>query len=357
VNSFEFRPGNRRVVHHAFLFVDTSGFARSLDDATTEPGYPCLGSPGFVPAVTLGLWAPGWPIPPLPQRLAQEIPKGADLVVQIHYHPSGRPEEDRSTIGLKFAEKPDREVDSLYLENTQLAIPAGDSHHVETVTATLPMDADLVSILPHAHYLARDLAVDAHFPDGSKIRLVHVQDWNLNWQGYYYYSRAIRLPRKTQIRLTYLYDNSAGNPRNPSHPPTRVAAGESTKDEMQLAILGLAPVSGADQVNFRRLLNAVMLTQRLRSGQDIAGLAKQNTRLAILRRFFDRNRDGRLDDSERHAMASFVERMADVFGGPLWPLIRLGFIISVLGLLAGSVWLLVRVVRRRSFTARAATLM
>jgi hypothetical protein len=241
VSSFEFKPGNRRVVHHAFLFVDTSGLARRLDDATTEAGYPCLGSPGFVPAATLGLWAPGWPIPPLPNGLGQEIPQGADLVVQIHYHPSGRPEEDHSAIGLKFAPKPEREVESLYLENTQLAIPAGDSHHVETVTATLPMDADLVSILPHAHYLARDLAVDARFPDGTAMRLVHIRDWNLNWQGYYYYSRAVRLPRKTQIELTYLYDNSAGNPRNPSHPPVRVTAGESSRNEMQLAILASLP--------------------------------------------------------------------------------------------------------------------
>jgi hypothetical protein len=347
VKSFEFRPGNRRVVHHAFLFVDTSGLARRLDDATAEPGYPCLGSPGFVPAATLGLWAPGWPIPPLPQGLGQEIPKGADLVVQIHYHPSGKPEEDRSSIGLKFAEKPEREVESLYLENTQLTIPAGDSHHVETVTATLPMDADLVSILPHAHYLGRDLAVDAYFPTGAAIRLVHIPAWDLNWQGYYYYSRPIRLPRKTQIKLTYLYDNSASNPRNPSHPPVRVTAGESTRSEMQLAILGLAPASGADPANFRRLLNAVMLTQRLRGGQDIAGLAEENVRLAVLRRVFDRNHDGKLDDSERRALASFVERMADVFGGPLWPVIRWGFIAFVLTLSAGSLWLLVRFARRR----------
>ena len=91
----------------------------------------------------------------------------------------------------------------------------------------------------------------------------------------------------------------------------------------------------------------MMLTQRLRSGQDIAGLAKQNTRLAILLRLFDRNHDGKLDDSERRALASFVERMADAFGGPLWPVIRWGFAAVVLSILAGSLWLLVRFARHR----------
>jgi hypothetical protein len=43
--------------------------------------------------------------------IAQTIPKGADLVVQIHYHPSGRPEQNKSAIGLKFTGKPNREVE------------------------------------------------------------------------------------------------------------------------------------------------------------------------------------------------------------------------------------------------------
>jgi hypothetical protein len=115
----------------------------------------------------------------------------------------------------------------LYFDKRPLDIPAGAAHQVETFSTTLPIETDLVSITPHAHYIAKDLAVDADLPDGSVIRLVHIADWNFNWQSVYFYSRSIRLPRKTRIQLTYVYDNSSGNSHNPSHPPKRVTDGEA----------------------------------------------------------------------------------------------------------------------------------
>jgi hypothetical protein len=327
VKGYEFRPENRRLVHHSFLFVDTSGLARKLDEATPEPGYSCQGGPGFMPSATLGVWVPGWPMPPLPGGLAEEIPKGADLVVQIHYHPTGKPEQDRPSVGLKFSGKPDRLVTNLYLNNYRLSIPAGDSRHAETFATELPTDTDLVSILPHAHYLARDLAADAYLPDGSKIPLVHIGNWNFNWQGLYYYSHPIRLPRRTTIKLTYVYDNSDGNPRNPSHPPKPVSGGETTTDEMQLAILGVAPAPGADAAKFQRLLNLVMFEQRLRNGQDITRQARDNRRLGLLVRYFDRDHDGTLDESEAQRLIAFLERWTELTGSPYLRAVGWGLVI------------------------------
>jgi hypothetical protein len=131
---------------------------------------------------------------------------------------------------VKFAGKPARKIDSLYVNKRPLDIPAGAAHHVETLSSTLPVETDLVSITPHAYYIAKDLTVDAQFPDRPAIRLVHIADWNFNWQSIYFYSRPIRLPRKTRIQLTYVYDNSDSNSHNPSHPPKRVTDGESTTD-------------------------------------------------------------------------------------------------------------------------------
>jgi len=347
VSAFEFRPGNRRVVHHAILFVDTSGMARQLDAETPEPGYSCVGAPGFQPDVTLGIWAPGWPMPPLPAGVAQTIPKGADVVVQMHYHPSGKAEVDRSSLGLKLTEKPQRNVHTLYVYKRQLDIAAGDSHHLETFSTILPVDMDLVSIGPHAHYIAKDLIVDARRPDGSVIRLVHIADWNFNWQGFYYYSHPIRLPRKTEIKLSYVYDNSAGNPHNPSHPPQRVVYGEKTTDEMGLAILGVTSVRGNDEANFQRILLTVMAEQVIRDGRDVSRLARENRRLRFLFRLFDRNHDGKLDDSERRALVAFLDGTANIMGSGYWPFIRGGVILTTLGILAALVLLITKIARRR----------
>jgi hypothetical protein len=103
VEGFEFLPGNRRVVHHALLFFDLSGTGRKLDAGS---GYPCFGSPGFLPSSSLGGWSPGNGRLQMPPGTAVRVPPGADIVFQIHYHPTGKPETDQSGVAVYFAKEP-----------------------------------------------------------------------------------------------------------------------------------------------------------------------------------------------------------------------------------------------------------
>ena len=91
VSGTEFRPGNRRIVHHALVYVDTTGAARARAGRDGGGGYPCFGGPG-VPGVNLiGGWVPGTVAQPPSNEFSRFVPKGSDVVVQIHYHPSGKP--------------------------------------------------------------------------------------------------------------------------------------------------------------------------------------------------------------------------------------------------------------------------
>ncbi len=56
VAAVEFHPGNRRVVHHAVLFLDDKGQARKLDAATPSPVMVTLAAPDFCRAEH---WAAG----------------------------------------------------------------------------------------------------------------------------------------------------------------------------------------------------------------------------------------------------------------------------------------------------------
>ena len=42
----------------------------------------------------------------LPQDLSMPLPKGADIVLASHFHPSGKVEMEKTTLGLHFADKP-----------------------------------------------------------------------------------------------------------------------------------------------------------------------------------------------------------------------------------------------------------
>jgi tetratricopeptide (TPR) repeat protein len=114
---------------------------------------------------------------------------------------------------------------------------------VVTDQLTLPIDVDLLAIYPHAHYLGRDLQATATPPDGTTKTLIHIPQWDLNWQAVYRYAEPVLLPKGTTVRMRYVYDNSASNPLNPNHPPQRVRGGNRARDEMAHLWLQVLPVN------------------------------------------------------------------------------------------------------------------
>ena len=241
VSTIDVHPGNRAVVHHTLAYVDTSGMARQKEANTNDgsPGYPEFGGLGFLPAGLLGGWAPGSLPHPLPSNTGILLPKGADIVLEVHYHKDGKPETDHTQVALYFNTGTIARPMHLFpLANTGLHLPPGDKNC--EIRATLPVifDATLLTIFPHMHVLGRQMTAIATLPDGTKKTLIDVPDWDFNWQGFYAYKQPVHLPAGSRIDLVAHYDNSADNPRNPSSPPKEVRWGEQTTDEMCLCYLG-----------------------------------------------------------------------------------------------------------------------
>ena len=244
VRALDIRPGNSRVVHHVILFQDTSRTARRRDEGA---GYPCFGTPGFLPARGLGGWTPG----ALPAHMPEDIPQlmhgGADLVLQVHYHPTGKPETDRTRLALYFtAQPPKRRLMDIPLGSNRIDIPAGERSYKVTDHFTLPVDVDAIGIIPHAHYVCKSMYGYAVLPDGTRRTLLRIPDWNFNWQQQYRFAAPIRLPMDTRVEMEFTYDNSAANPRNPSHPPVRVTWGPGSSDEMAGLHIEVVPVDQDD---------------------------------------------------------------------------------------------------------------
>lgn len=90
--------------------------------------------------------------------------------------------------------------------------------------------------MPHMHLLGREMKAWVEKPDKGIIPLIHVEDWDFNWQLNYLYKTPVKIPKGSRIMVEAIYDNSADNPNNPSTPPKPVFVGEKTTDEMQLLI-------------------------------------------------------------------------------------------------------------------------
>lgn len=269
VRAIEFRPAARSVVHHSLFFLDATGGARERDAEDPLPGFPggmgggrvasgggggrgalagLLGARGSANspdddpvarvAGNLGGWALGGRALELPSGLAFFVAKGSDLILSTHFHPSGKVEQERSTVGLYFASGPPTQsfttiqLPPIFGVFEGLDIPAEEGHYTIKDSFVIPIDVRAFSVGAHAHYLGKQMRLTATLPDGDVKTLLRIDDWDFSWQERYRFADFVSLPKGTRLDAEISYDNTSANKRNPSRPPVRVTWGEESNDEM-----------------------------------------------------------------------------------------------------------------------------
>ena len=242
IGALTVKPGNPRIVHHVIAYGDPKGESAALDARDAEPGYRCFGGPGISTTQMLGGWAPGSRGYFAPDGTGIKLTNSSRVIVQVHYHPTGEDERDRTQLGIYYARQPvSRQFEALPLVNTSFTIPAGAKNHQVTANFTLPslLSARMWAVTPHMHLLGKSIRVELTRPGSTTPEcLVNIPKWDFNWQGTYLYNRAIELKPGSTLRLICNFDNSTDNPNNPRNPPQPVRWGEETTDEMALAFIG-----------------------------------------------------------------------------------------------------------------------
>lgn len=265
VQAIEIRPGNTNAVHHANLLIDRSGSAR-LREATRGEGFAGMDlafeSETFDPDSHFLFWKPGGTPWKEPAGMTWRLDPKNDLVLNVHLKPIGKPQPVQPSIGLYFARKPASKLPMLIqLEHDgALDIPAGARDFIVTDELRLPVDVEVLAVYPHAHYLGKLLEGYAMLPDGRREWLIRIPDWDLNWQAVYRLKKPLSLPKGTVISMSFHYDNSGANPRNPNSPPKRVRGGNQASDEMAHLWLHVMARGEGDQ---RPLLQEAVMKRRL----------------------------------------------------------------------------------------------
>ena len=293
IKAIELRPEARPVVHHVLYFLNDDGAARAKDGADGKPGFR-----GMRVQVSgrLGGYVPGVTVTRLPGDLAYALPQGSDLMLQTHFHPTGKVETERFTVGLYFADQaPKKELVTIQVppffgRGEGIDIPAGEKNYQVEDSFTIPVEVDAHIVGGHAHYLCEEMRMTAALPDGSSIPLLYIDDWDLNWQDQYTYQEPVRLPAGTVVKTELRYDNSEDNYDNPSYPPVRVKWGQESTDEMGSITLKVTAVDKS---------NEFALTQALQ-GYQLAGMINKKLlkSMPIMLALADRNGDGSLQASE-----------------------------------------------------------
>jgi len=232
ISAIDFRPGAPRVVHHINAFLDTTGQARKRDEAEPGPGYTSFSGPGIEIYEDLSFWAAGHEPSYLPKGIGQRLPRQADVILQIHYHPSGKAEVDRTRIGVYFARGPIKQaLHWSTASNSDFRIPAGDPNYEVKAHWYIPADVEVMAVSPHMHLLGRDMRMTVTYPNGRTENLINIPVWDPAWQSTYYFQKPMSLPKGSVVKVIAHYDNS-GHARNPNQPPKPVSWGYGGNDEM-----------------------------------------------------------------------------------------------------------------------------
>lgn len=309
IKAIDLRPQARSVVHHVLYFVVDSEVAREKDAADPQPGFRGMGVPV---RVRIGGYVPGVVPERLPEDLAYPLPAHTDLVLQTHFHPSGKSETEQLTVGIYFADAPPTrnllaiQIPPGFGRGAGIDIPAGESNYVITDAFTLPAAVKGYLVSGHAHYICSKMHLQARLPDGTEQTLLQIDDWDLNWQGQYAFQTPVHLPAGTVISTRIEYDNSTANPQNPHSPPQRVRWGNESTDEMGSMTLLAVAEDNADASQLK-------LAYQRKSLDIIKGIAqrgegRQLIRDEIRKRFgildgtmfrrLDQNSDGVLERRE-----------------------------------------------------------
>jgi hypothetical protein len=291
VRAIDFRPSARAVVHHSLFFLDATGAARERDESDPGPGFRgsmgggvrlggrgggrglagLLGGGGADDppadpiarvAGGLGGWALGGRALELPAGLAFPLPKGSDLILSTHFHPSGKVQMEKSTVGLYFASGPPTQafttiqLPPLFSVFEGIDIPAGQERYTLQDSFVIPIDVKAFSVGAHAHYLGKEMKLTATLPDGAVKTLLWIKDWDFSWQERYRFKDVVSLPKGTKLDAMVSYDNSAANKRNPSRPPVRVTWGEESTDEMGSIGLQVVAANRGELPQLQREFNA-----------------------------------------------------------------------------------------------------
>lgn len=242
VKAVEVVPGNPSIVHHAIITADTSSSKPSVTTTYTNcynvmgqfglAGYDPGSGPVILPSV-------------VPAKFGIPLYPNCNIVFQIHYPKGTIGQLDSTKVRIFLYPTSETNIREVYtvplLQNWSLNIPAGT---VQTYTNECPtsgifndckfyLPITVLSANPHQHLIGKNLvnfAVSPTFTD--TVKLIRINNWNFNWQGYYFYKKPVIIPANYKWTGIHTYDNTASNPNNPYNPPQNMYAGYQTSDEM-----------------------------------------------------------------------------------------------------------------------------
>ena len=246
IQAAEMRPGNPKVLHHGKVWVRPPG-SEWMKNAVPGEAYEgetqreIIGRNGVEEGNDIlgkfnpGLGAQNFDV----EGAAKFVPKGSDLVFELHYTAMGQATTDVSKLGLVLAKHPPAQRYFLTAApaSLNLVIPPGDPNAEVVGEVTVGAEMKLAYVQPHMHLRGKDYELRAIYPTGES-ETVFRGKFDFNWQQGFTFVKPVTLPKGTRLVGIAHFDNSPNNPFNPD-PTKEVRWGPQNWDEMSGPFVGL----------------------------------------------------------------------------------------------------------------------
>jgi len=235
IQAVEVRPGNKSVVHHIGAIVGPAGDTDINGNLATLQFYGITGDK----VRKIGDYVPGddFNAHTYPKGYALQLPKGSDIVLEMHYTPTGADEKpDISEMGIIWADKkPEHLLETHVFNRKDLRIPAQDSHYERSNWYQFSTDVLVYALAPHMHYRGKDYILykvtNPNTKEEKREVVLKVPNYDFAWQRTYEFTKPIELKAGDALYGVGHFDNSHFNPNNPN-PDAVVKYGLKSDQEM-----------------------------------------------------------------------------------------------------------------------------
>jgi len=204
---------------------------RRLEGSDGAAGFEAMGNAGRNPSGALGAVSRVAPAFELPAGFCLEVP-GGDLAIETLCEPIGREADVHPRLAFIPASPGDsRVVRALALPVTSLLLEPGTCATKDAVAAA-PRDIDLVAIVVKGGAFVRTVAIDA-----GEARVLEIADFRMAFNEPWVLKAPLRVRAGAALRARFGFDNTSGNPQQPSEPPREVEAGLPPFGEDAIAVL------------------------------------------------------------------------------------------------------------------------
>jgi Copper type II ascorbate-dependent monooxygenase, C-terminal domain len=306
LTGYTFLPNQVEELHHAQVFhisPEQKANAARISGKDGKPGWECYGSanlrgrrPQQVPGRTfhrdagfivqpnlIAGWVPGQVPVIYPEHAGILLNQGDALVLQIHYHYSGKVTPDTSGLALQLDKPNDtikamrvvnplgpvevpcakgakeklcdrdaalKNIQKLYGTNDETGLlalcgktPEGLTKNFDGVHArsscdsVVPEDGIMTGVLGHMHTLGKTFRLTIDPGTKDERILLDIPNWSFDWQMNYQLQTPIHVKAGEKITMECSWDRSV----DPNRPQRYIVFAEDTEDEMCFGTYSLIP--------------------------------------------------------------------------------------------------------------------